>query len=451
MMKLSQAATILNATLRGADAEFDSVSTDTRTLKSGELFIALQGPKFNAHDFIEQAAEIGAAGAIVSDAVEEMSLPTIRVSDTKIALAQLASYQRDQVDVPVIAVTGSVGKTTTRAMLASVFRQCGNVLASESSFNNDIGVPLTLLRLRPDHDFAIFELGANHPGEIAYLTQLVKPTVAMITNAGPAHLEGFGDIEGVACAKGEIFQGLDPEGTAIINNDDRYASLWRNLVVGSQIITFGIKNTADVMATNIRVDAAGHPIFHLVLPDAEIDITLPLMGEHNVINALAVAAAAYVFNLPIETIKKGLESVVPVKGRLVVRKGYRGATIIDDSYNANPSSVGAAIKVLANRPGNSVLVFGDMRELGQSSEQFHREIGEQALRSGIKRLYCYGPLSRHTVNAFGNNAFHFENKETLISAVKNNLDENVTVLVKGSLSMGMSQVAAALVDETGVK
>lgn len=448
MMSLSQAAAILNATLHGPDAEFDAVSTDTRTLKPGELFVVLQGPRFNAHDFIQQAADIGAVGAIVSDRVGEVSLPTIKVQDTKLALAQLASYQREQVNVPVIAVTGSVGKTTTRALLASVFRQCGNVLASESSFNNNIGVPLTLLRLRKTHDFAIFELGANHPGEIAYLTQLVKPTVAMITNAGPAHLEGFGDIDGVARAKGEIFQGLDANGTAIINNDDHYALLWRHLITNSRIITFGIKNTADVMATDIHVNASGYPTFQLVLPhDVAIDITLPLMGEHNVINALATAAAAYAFNLPMEAIKKGLESVAPVKGRLVVRKGYRGATIIDDSYNANPSSVGAAINVLAHRPGNSVLVFGDMKELGQGSEQFHREIGEQALRSGIGRVYCYGPLSRYTVNAFGNNAFHFEDKQALISALKDNLNENVTVLVKGSLSMGMGQVAAALVDE----
>lgn len=450
MMKLSDVATILNTTLYGTDVEFDSVSTDTRTIKPGELFIPLRGEKFDAHDFIAEAARKGAVGAIVNH--ETLGdgggvLSEIPVSDTKIALAQLAAYQRDQVNVPIIAVTGSCGKTTTRAMLASVFRQCGNVLASESSFNNDIGVPLTLLRLRPEYHYAIFELGANHAGEIAYLTQLVKPTVAMITNAGPAHLEGFGDLEGVACAKGEIFQGLAIDGIAIINNDDQFAPLWRNLVIGSQIITFAVKHPADVMATHIRIDAEGHPSFHLTLPNAESDITLPLMGEHNVANALAVAAAAYAFNLPIEAIKKGLESVTPVKGRLVIRKGYRGATIIDDSYNANPSSVTAAIKVLTSRQGDSVLVFGDMLELGRNSEQFHREIGEHALRSGVTRLYCFGPLSQYTVKAFGNNGYHFDNKQSLITALKDHLHANVTVLIKGSRSMDMAQVTLALLEE----
>lgn len=446
-MKLSAAAALLKAKLQGADAEFTTVSTDTRTLKSGDLFIALQGPKFNGNEFVAEATKKGAVGAIVCGELASTQLPIISVKDTKKALAQLARHQREQVQIPIVAVTGSVGKTTTRAMLASVFRQLGHVLASESSFNNDIGVPLTLMRLRSDQDYAIFELGANHIGEIAHLVELVKPSVAIITNAGPAHLEGFGSLEGVAKAKGEIYQGLKADGIAIVNNDDHFAPFWKTLIGDRRTITFGVKNAADIRATNIRLDAQGHPIFQLIMPNGEIEVVLPLMGEHNVANALAVAAAAAVFNCPISSIKKGLESVEPVKGRLVLQKGYHGATIIDDSYNANPSSVGAAIKVLAKQPGHSILVFGDMRELGPDSEKFHREIGQQALQAGIRQMYCYGPLSRCAVDAFGNNAHHFEDKQALIVALKDQLNKDNTVLIKGSLSMGMAQVAKALLEE----
>ncbi len=445
-MKLSHIADRLGARLHGPDADVVSVSTDTRTIKPGELFIALRGPNFDAHDFIEQAAERGAVAAIVSDVVEA-PLSLIRVNDSKLALAELAAYHREQINIPIIAVTGSCGKTTTRALLASIFRQCGNVLASESSFNNDIGVPLTLLRLQPEHDFAVIEMGANHPGEIAYLTHLVKPAVAIITNAGPAHLEGFGDLEGVACAKGEIFRGLEQDGCAIINNDDRYAALWRSLLGSRPLLTFGIHHSADVMASGIRADDKGRPRFQLVLPTGEMEVHLPLMGEHNISNALAAATAAVTLDVPIESIKAGLESVAPVKGRLVERKGYNGCTIIDDSYNANPSSVTAAIKVLAGCAGDSVLVFGDMLELGEGTDQFHQSIGEEALRSGITRLYCYGAHSRYAAQAFGNHAYHFDTQDELVKALKDYLHENATVLVKGSKSMGMNKVTQALLED----
>jgi len=271
--------------------------------------------------------------------------------------------------------------------------------------------------------------------------------LSIITNAGPAHLAGFGDVKGVSRAKGEIFQGLNATGTAIINQDDQFADFWRTLVPSQgRIISFGVKNKADVSARDIKLDPQGHPHFVLVLPNATAQIKLPLLGEHNILNALAAAAAAYAFDLPITAIKQGLEAAAPVNGRLVTRKGYRGATIIDDSYNANPSSVTAAIQVLASQPGQSVLVFGDMLELGQEGSQFHREIGERALRLGINQLYCYGPLSQYAANAFGPNAYHFENKQALITALKNNLQENSTVLIKGSLSMGMKQVAVALLE-----
>lgn len=445
-MKLSEVAEILHSSYEGGDVEFESISTDTRTLTSGQLFIALSGPNFNANDFVKEAENKGAAGAIVSQSLS-VSMPTIKVDDTRVALAHLARHHREKMNIPVIGVTGSCGKTTTRALMASIFGQAGNTLASEGSFNNDIGVPLTLLRLTTKHDYAVVEMGANHPGEIAYLTNLVHPDVAIITNAGAAHLEGFGDLDGVACAKGEIFQGLPADGVGIINNDDCYADFWRNLVGSKRLVTFAVEHPADVMAIDISMNEQSLPCFHLRLPEGDIEINLPLMGEHNVMNALAAAAAAYALEVPIESIKRGLETVVAVKRRLNEYKGYNGATIIDDSYNANPSSVAAAIDVLAKRPGDAVLVFGDMLELGEDANKLHSEIGDKALRSGITRLYCYGDHARYAAKAFGEQGYHFDDQESLLRALRSFLNKNTTVLVKGSLGMKMSNITAALLEE----
>lgn len=446
-MKLSQIAHILNAKFKGKDGDFESISTDTRTIQPGSLFIALQGPHFDAHNFIDTAVERRAMGAIVSRWIE-IPLPQICVNDTHAALIQLGSYQRDQMrKVIVIAVTGSCGKTTTRALLASVFRQQGNVLASERSFNNNIGLPLTLMRLRAEHDYAVVELGANHLAEIAQLAQIAKSNIAIITNAGPAHLEGFGSIEGVAKAKSEIYQKLPPNGIAIVNNDDRFRDFWREIIGVRRTITFACNNRADVAAKNISVNPEGQSRFRLILPNGEVDVQLSLLGKHNVMNALAAAAAAYAQQLPIMTIKAGLEAASAVSGRLASLKGYRGATIIDDSYNANPLSVSAAIDVLATCGSRSILVLGDMRELGEGGDQLHRKMGEQALQSGIHELFCYGSLTRHTVEAFGKNAYHFDDQEKLLRALKNNLDENTVVLVKGSLYMNMGKIVKGLIEE----
>ncbi|AKQ33960.1 UDP-N-acetylmuramoyl-tripeptide--D-alanyl-D-alanine ligase [Candidatus Coxiella mudrowiae] len=446
-MKLSQIAHILNAKFKGKDGDFESISTDTRTIQPGSLFIALQGPHFDAHNFIDTAVERRAMGAIVSRWIE-IPLPQICVNDTHAALIQLGSHQRDQMrKVIVIAVTGSCGKTTTRALLASVFRQKGNVLASERSFNNNIGLPLTLMRLRAEHDYAVVELGANHLAEIAQLAEIAKSNIAIITNAGPAHLEGFGSIEGVAKAKSEIYQRLPPNGIAIVNNDDRFRDFWREIIGVRRIITFACNNRADVAAKNISVNPEGQSRFRLILPNGEVDVQLSLLGKHNVMNALAAAAAAYAQQLPIMTIKAGLEAASAVSGRLASLKGYRGATIIDDSYNANPLSVSAAIDVLATCGSRSILVLGDMRELGEEGDQLHRKMGEQALQSGIHELFCYGSLTRHTVEAFGKNAYHFDDQEKLLRALKNNLDENTVVLVKGSLYMNMGKIVKGLIEE----
>ena len=446
-MKLSQIAHILNAKFKGKDRDFEFVSTDTRTIKPGSLFIALQGPNFDAHNFIETAAEHGAVGAIVSRWIRT-SLPQICVNNTHAALIQLGSHQRDKMKkVMVVAVTGSCGKTTTRKLLASIFRQQYKVLASERNFNNNIGLPLSLLRLRAEHNYIIVELGANHPGEITQLAQIAKPNIAIITNVGPAHLEGFGSIEGVAKAKGEIYQGLPSNGIAIVNNDDRFADFWREIIGVRRTVTFACNNLTDVTAKNISVNTGGQPCFRLIFPNGEVDLQLSLLGKHNIMNALAAAAAAYAQHIPIMAIKVGLEAASAVSGRLASRKGYRKATIIDDSYNANPLSVSAAIDVLATYGSRSILVLGDMRELGDDGDQLHRTMGEQALQSGIHELFCYGSLTRHTAEAFGSHAYHFDDQEKLLTALKNNLDENTVVLIKGSFSMNMEKIVKGLIEE----
>lgn len=448
-MKLSQIARILNAKLKGKDRDFKSFSIDTRTIQPRSIFIALQGPRFDAHDFVEVAVEKGAVGAIVSRPMKKTSFPKIYVNNTHAVLIQLGNHQRNQMkEVIVVTVTGSCGKTTTRALLTSVFCQQGNVLASERSFNNNIGLPLTLLRLNAKHDYAVVELGANHPGEIFELTQIAKPNIAIITNAGPAHLEGFGSIGGVAKSKGEIYQGLSPNGIAIVNNDDYFSDFWKEIIGGRRTITFACNNPADVTAKNILVNSEGQPHFRLILPNGEIDVQLSLLGKHNVMNALATAAAAYSQHLPIAAIKSGLENACAVDGRLVSRKGYKGATIIDDSYNANPLSVSAAIDVLVNCFGSRlILVLGDMLELTDSMGQLHRKVGEQALQSGIHELFCCGSLAYYTAEAFGSNGYHFSNKEKLLTALKNNLDENTVVLIKGSFSMNMGKIVNGLIEK----
>lgn len=446
-MKLTQLSQLLHINYHGPDAAFQSVSTDTRTLKPGALFIALVGPNFNANAFISSAAAKGAVAAIVSEPVSDSPLPVLQVADTRIALGQLAAHHRSQFNIPVIGLTGSCGKTTTKAMIASILQHCGPTLATEGTLNNDFGVPLTLLRLTPEHRYAVIEMGANHPGEIAYVTHIVKPTVAFINNAAPAHLEGFGSLQGVAQAKGEIFQGLAVDGAALINVEDPFSDYWQTLVSPRQIVRFGRKQPADVTATAVTLNEAGCATFQLITPAGKTDIQLQIMGEHNIMNALAAAAAAQAVGASLMAIKAGLEQFVPVNKRLAVRKGQGGAVIIDDSYNANPLSVTAAIQILAQKKGEKVLAFGDMRELGENAELYHQQIGETARQQGIDRLYAYGKLSACTVKAFGANGFHFDAQTDLIDALRPRLKPGVTVLVKGSLSMAMSKVVSALVEE----
>jgi UDP-N-acetylmuramoyl-tripeptide--D-alanyl-D-alanine ligase len=442
-LSLSQTNKLLTGKLIGKDAEFTSVSTDSRTIKPGQLFVAIVGPNFDGHQFIEEVKNKGAAAALVSKAVTT-DLSLLQVEDTLKALGKLATLYRQQFDLPIIALTGSCGKTTTKEMIRAILSECGPTLANEGNLNNDIGLPVTLSKLQAEHRYAVIEMGANHPGEIAYLTQITRPKVAFINNIAPAHLEGFGSVEGVANAKAEIFFGLQEDGVALINADDQYANWLKEKLNGKKVMTFGIERAADYQGHSLKVDAEGRYSFMLKTPQGEIAIQLPVLGKHNVLNAIAAAAATNNVGASLTAIKTGLEKMQAVNGRLVVKQGYAGARIFDDTYNANPFSVQAALQVLANYKGERVFVFGDMGELGERAEQYHSEIGRLAKELGIDHLYAWGKLSQATVKAFGKGGYHFADKAKLSEAVKGVLKADMTVLVKGSRSARMEQVVAAL-------
>ncbi|MDH5361526.1 MAG: UDP-N-acetylmuramoyl-tripeptide--D-alanyl-D-alanine ligase, partial [Gammaproteobacteria bacterium] len=447
-MGLSELANEIGGRLHGSDTSFRGVSTDTRSITPGSLFVALRGERFDAHDYIVQAAEQGAAAVMVGHIVET-DLPQLVVDDTRLGLGRLAAAWRARFQLPLVAVTGSNGKTTVKEMLASILGATGDaVLATAGNFNNDIGMPLTLLRLQAQHQAAVIEMGANHHGEIDYLTHLARPTVALITNAGQAHLEGFGSVEGVSRAKGEIYAGLVADGTAVINADDDYAGYWLSLNTKRQCITFGLNSDADVRAEIENENGVQCLSLHTPLGDCLIHLQLP--GRHNVLNALAATAAAIAAGADLQMVRQGLESVAAVNGRLRLRPGLQGAIVIDDTYNANPSSLAVGLEVLTARAGRRILVLGDMGELGPEAEAMHREMGELARKMGVDALYTSGELSRSAVQSFGDNAVHFDNKENLISALKEQLGEGVTLLVKGSRRMRMEEVVAALITDAEV-
>ncbi|MEO7557796.1 MAG: UDP-N-acetylmuramoyl-tripeptide--D-alanyl-D-alanine ligase [Gammaproteobacteria bacterium] len=444
-MQLSQAAKAINASHRGADVEFCGVSTDTRSLQTDNLFVALAGPHFDAHDFLAQAQAKGAAAAMVNKP-SNTALPTLTVADTRSGLAHLASNWRGQFSLPLVAITGSNGKTTVKEMIAAILHQVGPTLVTQGNLNNDIGLPLTLLRLDASHRFAVIEMGANHPGEIACLTDIARPSVALITNAGPAHLEGFGSLEGVAHAKGEIFAGLNAQGTAVLNADDTFSALWRGLIGARRCLSFGLEHSADVSA-HWKIQDGGNQL-QVRTPAGDIDIHLALPGRHNVMNALAASAAALAAGAGLNEIKRGLEAMQPVKGRLQIKPGLCGARLIDDTYNANPGSLTAALEVLAQEPAQQWLVLGDMAELGSTGGAQHEAVGRQARSLGIDRLFTVGELSRLAAAGFGSAARHFTGQEELIAALRDELaaaqPQQVSVLIKGSRSAGMERVVAGL-------
>lgn len=444
---LQQFANACGGRLSGADRTYTGVSTDSRTLAAGELFVALHGPNFNGNDFVEAAAKAGAAGAVV-DAQQPAAIPQIVVANTQKALEKAAHEWRNGFQIPLVGVAGSNGKTTVKEMIATILSQAGTCLATRGNLNNHIGVPLTLFRLDANQKFAVVEMGANAPGEVALLVEIGRPTVGIITNAGAEHLEGFGSLEGAARAEGEMVAGLDPAATAVINADDEFASMWRGMT-RAKIVTFGLTSGADFTATDVRADIGANGFvtrFTLVSPLGRAPIELQLAGRHNVINALGAAAAASAAGVGLDHIVKGLAAVQPVKGRLQLKKTRHGALLIDDSYNANPSSVHAGIEVLAQlEGGRKWLVFGQMGELGNFSVDAHTEIGDFAREHGIERLFAVGKDAQHTVRSFGAGAEWFEDTTALSKSVDALLTPDVRLLVKGSRSNRLERVVEALV------
>ena len=449
MMNVSQAAQALGAQFHGRDVEFTAVGTDTRTLKRGELFVALKGERFDGHAFVTQAAMAGAAAALVEHADAAVALPQIVVEDTTLSLGRLGNFWRRHFNVSLVALTGSSGKTTVKEMLAAILRVASGedaVLATRGNLNNHIGVPLTLLELTCEHRYAVIEMGMNHAGEIGYLTRLAEPDVALITNAGIAHLEHFGSIEAIACAKGEIFEGLKSNGVAVFGADDRFAPLWRTLARDKRQLEFGIEANAAVTAT-YKVRQLNSEIV-LKTSLGESAAMVPAPGLHNVRNALAASAAASALAVPVETIAAGLARFRGITGRLQCKRSKSGATVIDDTYNANPDSVRAAIDVLAQQSGKKMLVLGDMGELGGESTALHAQVGDYAQRAGINYLFAFGEMSAHVVHAFGANALQFTQIADLIATIMPLLTPNVTLLVKGSRFMRMERVVEAVTGET---
>ena len=439
-MQLSEAAKVLAGRYTGSDLSFTGVSTDTRQLQPGALFFALQGPNFDGHGFIETARQQGAVAAAVAHPCES-ALPQIEVDDTRLALGSLSAHWRQQFSLPVVAITGSNGKTTVRAMTAAILSQCGDTLATQGNLNNDIGLPLTLARLGADDRFAVLEMGANHPGEIDYLAGLAQPTIAMVTNAGPAHLEGFGDLEGVARAKGEIFAQLGKDGVAIINADDRFAPLWRELAAHCRVVEFGLQG-AEVTA-DWQGDASGSDV-QLHTPAGSIEFRLALPGRHNIMNALAASAAALAAGAGLDSVKAGLETLSPVAGRFNIHSLPGDVTLIDDTYNANPESLQVALDVLALADGDSWLVLGDMGELGADAVALHRAAGRKAREAGVTRLYGLGELAQAAVSAFDGPGGGYATMDELLAALQQELTGPLHILVKGSRRMRMERVIAAL-------
>jgi UDP-N-acetylmuramoyl-tripeptide--D-alanyl-D-alanine ligase len=446
-LNLSEIAPALGAIHSGKDVKIIGITTDTRKIKAGCLYIALSGENFDGHDFVKSAQEQGASAVIIEKPVAS-DLPSLLVNDTRKALGDLAKFWLQRFDLPVIAITGSNGKTTTKEMLKSILTEktsATEVLANEGNLNNDIGVPLTLFNLQAQHRYAVIEMGANHRGEIAYLTNIAQPSCATITHCAPAHLEGFGSVKGVALAKGEIFSNLTANGVAIINNDDEYATLWKKLAAPHTIQTFSLNNNADITAIKLQLDDNSSN-FILKTKTGEIAIHLPLPGQHNIMNALTASACALACGCSLIEIQQGLQNMQAVKGRLQITK-VNNITLIDDTYNANPASLNAALAILNKHPAPAWLVLGDMNELGSQSANFHKEAGKLARKMGVERLWAIGELSNYAVEGFGEGGRHFDNHQELIKSLRNKLSSQITILIKGSRGMQMETVVKVLQEQ----
>lgn len=448
-LQLFEIANAVHGRLTGDDLPATGVGIDTRTLKPGDLYVAIKGQRFDGHDFCDKAQQAGACALLVSKAIDS-TLPQILVADTRLALAELAGYRRGTLPVKIAGVTGSNGKTSVKEMLAAIFATQGNTLYTQGNLNNDIGVPLTLLRLDETHRYAVIEMGANHPGEIAFTSHYTQADVSVITNVGPAHIEGFGDIDGVANSKGEIFQNLPPRGIAVLNRDDRFYDFWIREKVGNRATcSFGFAAAADVRAENIqsRLDERGFTTeFDLLTHSGRQTMQLNLAGEHNVKNALAAAAVAQQFGIDLLAIKRGLEQMRPVTGRMQPLIGRKGNIVIDDTYNANPASLKAALDAVRQSRQPVWLALGAFGELGADSPAIHAELGEMIKASPVTRLFATGALTKHTVDAFGEGGRYFDSQAALIATLNQAVTGKETLLIKGSRAQKMEQVVAALVD-----
>lgn len=445
-LSLQHVAPLLNGSLHFGDCRFERVSTDTRNLQPGDLFVALRGENFDAHDFLAEAASKKACALVVEHLNPSIALPQLQVADTTVALGQLGRANRENFDGPVIAITGSGGKTTVKAMLTSILNTRGAVYATRGNLNNHIGLPLSLLKISAQCDYAVLELGASAGGEIAYLADLARPQIGVVNNALRAHVEGFGSLEGVVKAKGELFEGLADDGIAVLNLDDPGVDTWKTQIGSRTCIGFSAKGHAEatLRAENISESANGAVSFSLCTTAGEVGIQLSQLGRHNVANALAAAACAYALSVSLEDIKAGLESSRAVAGRMEVKRGIKDAIVIDDSYNANPDSVRAAVEALSKQPGERTLVLGDMAELGPEAESLHRDLGKLAKDAGLDRLVTVGQLTKNSHQAFGSAGRHFENCEDAVAFIKTFIGANSVVLVKGSRSARMERVVAAL-------
>jgi len=443
MMYLSEAATALNAKLVGSDVQFDSVGSDSRNIKAGQLFVALKGAHFDGNVFAAEAIKKGAAAAMVSDA---NAAPALQVTDTRLGLGQLAKYWRSKFSAPLVAVTGSNGKTTTKEMLTSILSVAAGggdkVHATYGNLNNDIGLPLTLLKIREQHRYVVAEMGMNHLGEIDYLTHIASPNVAVINNANTAHIGELGSRENIAKAKGEIFSGLAQDGIAVINADSDFADYWKSLNADRKVVTFALEKAADVTARYQQ--QAGLSQIVLTTPNGEVNFELKVEGVHNISNALAASASAYALGVSNADIAAGLRNFGGVYARLERKAAVNGAVLIDDTYNANPDSMRAAIDVLAKQAGEKILVLGDMGELGADALAMHFEIGSYAKAAGLNKLYCLGEISAAMAQGFGVGAEHFAAPEQIAQKIMPQLNDKTTVLVKGSRFMRMERVVNLL-------
>lgn len=447
-MLLSEIAKVSRGTQIGNDVEVGSVGIDTRSLQSGDLYVAIKGHQFDGNEFISKAEQAGAIGAIINTGYST-SLPHLIVDDTRLALGQLAGAWRDKSQVKIVGITGSNGKTTVKEMVAAILAMDGLVLYTKGNLNNDIGVPLTLLRLNETYHYGVIEMGANHQAEIEYVSKIAKADVVILNNAGAAHIEGFGSLDGVARAKGEIIETLKEDGIAVLNRDDRYFGYWQEIAGKRKIITFGLHEAADVTAKHIETGVVNDRFattFDLIAAGESAAINLQLAGQHNVQNALAAASAGLALGLSLAKVKRGLEGVQPVTGRLQPLIGRLGNIVIDDTYNANAASLKAGVDVLINCKGKHWVVLGAFAELGTESTKIHEEIGELLVSKGVVRLLAIGSDAENAVRVFGKGATFFNSQEELIAALNTESRGDETILIKGSRTQRMENVVAALVE-----